>query len=205
MNRTLCSWWRSRRASAPATSLASSSAAMMAFISWIQFTRSRKSDRNRCRKYESSKRRFLSCHCRKTFEFELSIVYYRRCHFFVDIFDTTRFKKKIPLKFNRLPWLYRWGFPSCFRFLDVWLWSDRHGLGEFHTDELPLDPMSWLCLPKLPSLVPLLRVCAKIIEFIMNSILSWGSSKILRDLMIFLFPIVFGIEFDWRRMQKQYL
>ena len=47
-NLTLCSWWRSRRASAPATSLASSSALIRAFISVTQLVRSRKSAVKRC-------------------------------------------------------------------------------------------------------------------------------------------------------------
>lgn len=45
---TLCSWWRSSRASAPATSLASSSALMRAFISVTQLVRSLKSAVKRC-------------------------------------------------------------------------------------------------------------------------------------------------------------
>lgn len=45
---TLCSWWRSSRASAPATSLASSSALIRAFISVTQLVRSRKSAVKRC-------------------------------------------------------------------------------------------------------------------------------------------------------------
>lgn len=45
---TLCSWWRSSRASAPATSLASSSALISACISVTQLLRSRKSAVKRC-------------------------------------------------------------------------------------------------------------------------------------------------------------
>lgn len=45
---TLCSWWRSNRASAPATSLASSSALIRAFISVTQLVRSLKSAVKRC-------------------------------------------------------------------------------------------------------------------------------------------------------------
>lgn len=45
---TLCSWWRSSRASAPATSLASSSALIRACISVTQLVRSLKSAVKRC-------------------------------------------------------------------------------------------------------------------------------------------------------------